>query len=370
MPTTDFSKQYNQSYIVRFNRMKELIMSNPCISEYNLPIKKLGEDILDECIVIAILFLDSKMKFSILRMNDQKIDNYTANSKLYIEDSTGKIPICFSKCKNKLLINSSGIILGFVGYKDVANTFICKNIIFPKPIEKIPDSSNKNDEKILFMSNITVNQSNYENNRLIIDYFYNKVNSIVICGNIYSDGSDIKQNVDDFNNLFVGINDFNTQIYLIPGPNDPTSHLLPQNPLHLMLFDQSLSNNLKSLPNPAIEKILGKKIMVINYEILKDLKKYSENEQNICDLDILEELVNIRLVAPNCPDTLGSVPFYEDDPFIINDCNYLICSGCTEFKMKKLKNVVIVCLPDFSKTNSVILSDFSADEFTEVILNY
>lgn len=384
MSQTDFSRQYNVSYITRYNRMKELIMSNPAASEYNLPLKKLGDDIFEECIVIAILVLDSKLKFSILQMNDPNVESYVPNSQLYIEDFSGKIPILFPQPFTKLSLLCTGAVLGFVGCKTEANVFICSDVVFPKPIEAPTGTSGKsftnpsdtgptkqNTENVLFMSNIVLNQSNFENCRAMVDYFSGKVCDIVICGNIYTE-SDQEPDFSDFNGVFDGLNNFTGRITLVPGHNDPTTKILPQAPLHQLFFSQALSKILRNLPQPAQETVCGKKVVLMNSQILKDLRKYiakGTDTSAISDADILEDLAKIRLIAPNSPDTVGSIPFFEHDPFLIDDCNYLICGGCREFQTKKIRKIMIVCLPDFSKSHSAVLADFSNDSFTEVVLS-
>ncbi|ELA41906.1 uncharacterized protein VICG_01090 [Vittaforma corneae ATCC 50505] len=391
MGQADFSRQYNISYITRYNRMRELIMSNPSISEYSLPLKKLGDDIFEECIVIAILVLDSKLKFSILQMNDPNVESYVPNSQLYIEDFSGKLPIVFSQSFNKLSLLCTGTVLGFVGCKIETNVFVCTDVIFPKPVEVPANASIRNStdaniksdgrpakstvENVLLMSNIVLNHSNFEKCKAMVDYFYKKVSSIVVFGDIYTE-SNREPDFSDFNNIFNELNDFKGQIVLVPGPNDPTTKMLPQNPLHQLFFDQRLSTCLRNLSHPAQETVCGKKVVFMNNQILNDLRKYTMNivagPQTpivLGDADILEQLIRIRLIAPNCPDTVGSTPFFEHDPFLIDDCNYLVCGGCKEFQIKRVGKIVAVCIPDFSKSHSAVLADFSSDSFTEIVLD-
>lgn len=408
---SDFQKQYNISYITRYNRMKELILSNPIISEYGLPLHNLGGKIEEECIVIGILFLDSKLKYSILKMNgndsalksneikDSQIESYLPGSQLYIEDSFGKIPLVFEKSFDKLKLFCTGIILGFVGKKDVHNVFQCKDVIFPKRIDT-PVDFNKN-EKILFMSNILLNKEPNMNNielnkdlidspiskehpfpkeqssptetsisykiqcKLFLDYFIGKVSNIVIFGDIFTD-EEADINVDDLNDL-LKYNNKSTNICLVPGPNDPTNQNLPQDHFHSMLFDKKVLKFLKSFRQPGLAEIDGVKFVFINKQIIENLKRYYNGvlESN---LDLLEELVNIRLTAPNCPDTMNCTPFSGEDPFLIEECNFLILGGCSSFEIRKYKNITLVCLPDFSKTGSSILFDSNRQSFEEIFL--
>lgn len=364
-------------------------MSNPAISEYEYPLKTLGDELQEECIVIAILFVDSKSKFSVLKSNikekltDDTTDptlektNYLKNSEMYIEDCSGKVPISFTAGFNKLSIFCTGTVLGFIGSKNEKNIFICSDVVFPKPINQFEDANSQKSKmvklqdapesaSIMFISNLLLNQSNFEKTKVLVDYFAEKTSKIVIFGDILVN-SGSEYDFSDFNYIFSGVfKEADTKkVLLIPGPNDPTTKLLPQEPFHPLFFDRSLFNVLERLPHPASQVIFGKKFVFINQQIIKDLKRYCARNED--DLEILEQLVQIRQLAPNCPDTLGSVPFFGVDPFLLNDCDYLILGSCSKFQKKQFKSTQLVCIPDFASTKSAVILHDDTNEFVEVV---
>lgn len=375
----EFSNQYNLSYTTRLSHMKELIMSNPVLSEYGLPMKKLSDASYDECIVIAILFVSSTAKYSILRQNDSTdVDTYfNEGSQLFLEDCSGKVRIAFkSRPIDKLRFLSSGIVLGFVGCKNEKNLFECSDLIFPKPLSPLAAgkllSADRDSKKVLILSNVCLNEGSYEKVRLLLMFYSGRVNEIIILGNLLSGGV-TTPDFEDFNSLVAGIS---CTVSVIPGMNDPTSKMLPQQPFPKMLFSNKLGN-IKFLPHPCETKILDKSFVLINNGIIMDLMKYrpsrhildslAKTEEYASDpIDLLEQIVKIRHVAPNCPDTLGCIPFADKDPFIINECDYLIAGGTTRFAHKTYNGITLICVKDFQLSDSGVLVDVEANTLTEI----
>lgn len=376
----EFSDQYNSSYIARLNHMSELIMSNPALNEYGLPVKKLSDAIYDECIVIAILFVSSTAKYSILRQNDStNVETYfNEGSQLLLEDNSGKVQVIFkNRPLGKLKVFSSGIVLGFVGCKNEKNQFECSDLIFPKPLHGlfVPSqvlSTNRDSQKILILSNVCLNKENYEKVRLLVVFYSDKVGEIVIFGDLLRSDSSTPD-FEDFNSLVAGIG---CTISIVPGMNDPTHRTLPQKPLARMLFNNKLED-IKFLPHPCETRILGKSFVLINDEIIRDLMKYRLPKDVFGDLadlrentfepiDILEQLVKIRHVAPNCPDTLSCIPFAHRDPFIICECDYLVAGGSSQFAHRTYNGIALVCVKDFQLSGSGVLMDVGTNTLTEV----
>lgn len=360
----DFTKQYNLSYITRFNTTRDLIVSNPVLNDYGLDVNNLSDDLTKECIVIAIFFVDSKSKPTILKDKDLHANCYLDDSQFYIEDAYGRILLNFTNSFTKLSTFPSGMVLGFVGSKNDKNVFICSDVIFPKPITKsIQNSVNQLESKVLFLSNIVMNDQNYELVKMAIDYCSEFVNEIVIFGNIFTN-KDLIPDLKDFNRIFENTK---IKVSLIPGRNDLTSKMIPMEPFHKMLFDSEILKNLNLLPQPANSTILNSKFVLMNDYIIEDIKKYS-NES--CDtLQVMEQLIKIRYLAPNSPDTISSVPFFESDPLIINDCDYFVIGGSSKFSFKLFNNVPLLTIPDFNMSHSAVILDISNNSTEEIIFN-
>lgn len=358
----DFTRQYNLSYIARFNQTRDLITNNPSFQEYGLPTRNIGEDISEECIVIAILFVDSKNKPSILRNKDLQADNYLIDSKTYIEDAHGRVLIEFTNSFNKLAVYSSGIVLGFIGYKNEKNIFICTDVVFPEPItaKLAAHTKDTTSQKILFISNIVLNDKNYEIVRMALDYFSDLVDEIVIFGNIFTEKS-TKPDLEDFNQILPNTK---LRIHLVPGLEDPTSKMIPMDPFHKMLFKSENCKNLNFLPQPAEQKIIGSTFVLMNDYIIRDLMKYTK--EACSTLDVMEQLLKIRYLAPNSPDTISSVPVFKEDLLFINDCDYFVIGGSSEFTNRNYGRISMFTVPDFNKIHSAVVLNVSNNQFEEV----
>lgn len=377
MNSAVFSKQYNVSYITRLEKMTELIKNNAAIIEYNLPIRKLNENLYEECITIGILVLDSKLKFSILQMNAENPKSYLPGGSLWIEDFCGKMPIQFIPSFRKMNFFCTGAVLGFVGKKNDSNVFICSDVVFPKPVEP---TNKKGSGSVLIVGSPRVGSENQKQLRIIFDYFSMRVDATVILGDISKDSL-----LDKFGGIFDGLSSSkeNVQLFgrilIVPGPNDPTTLALPQHPFHSMLFDEEKYKLLKTLPHPAQELVCGKRIIFMNDMILEDLRRYVVDSKNsdiiygkqititeTTDMDLLEQLLRMRYISPSSPDTLPCIPFFGEDPFVMKDFDYLVCTGFEHFEMRKIGESIIVGIPDFSEGGAAILADFTNNTFTEV----
>lgn len=354
-------------------------MSNPAIDEYSLPVKRLSDVAFDECISIAILFLNSTAKYSILRQNDStSIETYfNEGSQLFLEDSSGIVEVTFkSGLLNKLKFFSSGIVLGFVGCKNEKNQFECNDLIFPKPLQCLAASQLSSvateSQRVLFLSNVCINKGNYEKMRFLMMFYSDRVDEIVIFGDLFGDDYSTLD-FEDFSSLVSGVK---CMVRIVPGKNDPTSKMLPQQPLPRMLFSHELGN-IKFLPQPCETRILDRSFVMINKAILEDLMKYRPPEHVIghasahedgvfSPVNLLEQLLKIRHMAPSCPDTLSCVPFDGNDPFIINKCDYLIAAGTSSFAHRVYKGVTLVCIKDFQINSSGVLIDVGTNTLTEV----
>lgn len=139
--------------------------------------------------------------------------------------------------------------------------------------------------------------------------------------------------------------------YYMPGGNDPANVLLPQQPLHRCLLPSSSRNtNLCRVPNPFECSVEGRLLLATSGQNVTDFSLYetekrtegdgenAEMKENKGDgksfepsgsraLDIMEAMLNNRHIAPTCPDTLGSYPFYEQDPFVVKQTPHVFVVG-------------------------------------------
>ncbi|KAI0564098.1 DNA-directed DNA polymerase [Gracilaria domingensis] len=137
-------------------------------------------------------------------------------------------------------------------------------------------------------------------------------------------------------------------VFHMPGENDATNYLLPQQPLHRCLLPSSSRNsNFKRVPNPFACSFGGRLLLATSGQNVSDFSLYqaqydTEKKDETFDMkekekdfepsgervtDILESMLNNRHIAPTCPDTLGAYPFYEMDPFIVENTPHIFVTG-------------------------------------------
>lgn len=173
---------------------------------------------------------------------------------------------------------------------------------------------------------------------------------------------------------------------VMPGQYDPTNYTLPQQPLHRCMFPLStVYPTLNLASNPHQANIDGVKFHGTSGQNIHDIQKYSSMDSH---LEILEDTLRLRHLAPTAPDTLGCYPFYQKDPFILEECPHVYFSGSAPtFDSKLVKGpdgqeVLLVTVPDFSSTQTACLvnlrtlacepvsfSAFSADDDEESEMN-
>ncbi|XP_031165501.1 DNA polymerase delta subunit 2 [Sander lucioperca] len=146
---------------------------------------------------------------------------------------------------------------------------------------------------------------------------------------------------------------------VMPGQFDPTNYTLPQQPLHRCMFPlASVFPTLTLASNPHQAHIHGVRFLGTSGQNVCDIQKYSSMEDH---LEILEETLRLRHLAPTAPDTLGCYPFYQKDPFILEECPHVYFSGnAPEFGSKLItgadgQEVLLVCVPDFSSCQTACL---------------
>ncbi|KAF7667921.1 hypothetical protein LDENG_00042190 [Lucifuga dentata] len=146
---------------------------------------------------------------------------------------------------------------------------------------------------------------------------------------------------------------------VMPGQYDPTNYTLPQQPLHRCMFPlSSVYPTLQLASNPFQANIDGVRFLGTSGQNVSDIQKYSSMNSH---LDILEETLRLRHLAPTAPDTLGCYPFYQKDPFILEECPHVYFSGSApSFESKLIKGpdgqeVLLVTVPEFSSTQMACL---------------
>ncbi|CAG5922236.1 DNA polymerase delta subunit 2 isoform 2-T4 [Menidia menidia] len=146
---------------------------------------------------------------------------------------------------------------------------------------------------------------------------------------------------------------------VMPGQYDPTNYTLPQQPLHRCMFPlSSVYPTLQLASNPYEASIDGVRFLGTSGQNVCDIQRYSSMDNH---LEILEETLRLRHLAPTAPDTLGCYPFYQKDPFILEECPHVYFSGNAPAFGSKLiegpdgQQVLLVTIPEFCSTQTACL---------------
>lgn len=389
----DFSKQYNSTYKLRIDILGKFITQNPIIKDNKWPVLQLSsEKISNKCLIIGIFFIQSNLKYSILK-NVPESDKPPAcnyiddNTHYFIEDETGSLEIKFTEFCKKPYALVSGMVLGFVGFKNSMNIFECTEIIYPIDLLASDLKSHKN---LLIISNPKINQKNVQSIKVITDYLYENASEILFIGDC-TDSQNVFESIDCLR--FIIENNYGI-INLVPGLNDPTSKMLPQLPFHELFFNKNINfeyqdlKNLKEsqssersvnlLSNPSKSVICNKKTITINQELIFDMMRYipnykiNENDllNSECVAEVLLQILKLRYILPNAPDTLPCVPYQDKDPFIIDECDIIVTGGCDKPLIKEYNGKIIICVPDYSKTGIAILVNLGDNSIQNMCFEY
>lgn len=123
---------------------------------------------------------------------------------------------------------------------------------------------------------------------------------------------------------------------VMPGENDPSNHILPQKQMHFCMFPESaVYNTLNLVSNPYFCSLEGVKVIGNSGQPIRDILWFSDIED---PLDAMESCLKWNHLAPTAPDTLGCFPYYDKDPFIIEECPHVFFAGNQEkFGTKMVK---------------------------------
>ncbi|KAF9496029.1 hypothetical protein BDN71DRAFT_1446729 [Pleurotus eryngii] len=176
-------------------------------------------------------------------------------------------------------------------------------------------------------------------------------------------------------------------VHILPGSNDPSGSILPQQP-----FPRAMLGSATSMPwfscetNPTyIHLEIGsgededeestasisarpvpRKFLVNSGQPLDDMFKYLESPPHT-RLSILESTIKWRHMAPTAPDTLWCHPYFSTDPFIIQETPDIYVVGCQKRFGTRLvseddggggsRKCRIIMVPNFSETGILVLVD-------------
>lgn len=149
------------------------------------------------------------------------------------------------------------------------------------------------------------------------------------------------------------------EINIMPGKNDPTSFLLPQQPFHPKILPVSGAlENICPETNPSLMEYKNYTILGTSGENVEAILKYSRIELGVT---ALKNTLEWGHLAPLAPDNLSCVPFKGKDPFILDFVPDIYFAGnqpeysVTTFSTKCKPKIQIITVPSFVKTLSCVM---------------
>lgn len=399
----DFSKQFSYIYSSRLDEMVRLMKDRVKEKWGNKhPIKQLAElkeDSPEKCIIIGTLFKHQELKPSILREISEENQlapqpprsHYTDDADILIlEDALQRIRLL-----GKLDVHSvvTGVVCAVLGYEDGDGRFSVEEYIFYQSGPQKPLKSLDCSPLVVFISGLNQGSSNDFSMPLELvqqwifgnlegfgqgrDWEAASIVRVIIAGNSIKASVQPRYNLhgrpsSDSNALVDAVKSVDTFIHnlsqsvsvdLMPGEFDPANHMLPQQPMHQCMFPKAVPfKSFRGVPNPYACEIAGRSILGSSGQNVLDVSRYSR----IADpLEALKCLLVWSHIAPTAPDTLPCYPYYEQDPFIINECPNVFFAGNTaEFQTELWEGAAgqrtrLVCVPSFAQTNSVAVVNLS-----------
>ncbi|KAK2584180.1 hypothetical protein KPH14_006608 [Odynerus spinipes] len=419
LSSKNFERQYSSVYLARLQALKDDIREKAKLkwAPYQvISISNLAEVKEDKLhIIIGTLYKHQELKNSVLYTLATELQfcpqptqsNYASfKDTLFLEDETLRVRLIGNHVNVQSVV--TGIVCAMLGRPQGNGTFWVEDWCFPG-FHLAPSTSYisiKNSEMILLVSGLSlVSNTDTFGLNLLSEWItgmagYSSVQKeaayitrVVIAGNSVRDfietfdhkGYSKKQK---YNETLAKETEVATHrldeflepivqcccVTLMPGEFDPVCHTLPQQPLHPCLLPQtSRYKSFHNATNPWVGSIGSRIIAGSSGQPIQDIMKVASLVENT-PLMWLENTLYWRHYAPTAPDTLSLYPYFKCDPFIIKECPDIYFAGNMEKYDTKMifdegQTVRLVCVPNFSKTQTAVLLDLESLETFPISFN-
>ncbi|KJP89715.1 hypothetical protein AK88_00675 [Plasmodium fragile] len=330
----------------------------------------------ENCYCIGTLFKKMDLRPSILNEyisaineGEDVVVNYSNDEDvLFLEDETARLKLEGNINSDHYVTGLTVIIKGRA--MSNGSLYVDELIYAYVPKLQVPRCISDDDKYIMFVSGlcITEQNGNAHSTSLLKDFILGlygdknvaeKLIRVVIIGNslrnINNDEKDMKT-VDAF------LASLCPAVYvdLMPGENDPTDAILPQQPFPNLFFKTAKSyNSFQCVTNPYLFSVDNVNVCCMSGEPVNNIVSYSKNSP----LDALKMIAKSRILSPTCPDTLGCYPFIGKDPFCLQDDDkypHIFVNGnCAQLEVQHMHGEntlpLLVCLPSFDITPKAVL---------------
>ncbi|XP_055302693.1 DNA polymerase delta subunit 2 isoform X2 [Sitodiplosis mosellana] len=394
---TDYSKQFAHIYSRRLEQMRPLLMqksSEKWGDKYQIKkMTDLREENPEKCVIIGTTFVHQKLKPSILREISEETQlapqpirqNFADESDtLILEDEVQRIQLLGDFPVDQYV---TGIVMAVLGYENDEGKFMVEDNLFYESGPQTPLKDLTSSPLLVFVSGL--DQSSTHDFTMSLELFQQW-----LYGNLPKDGKDLDFEASNVVRVIVAGNSIRTSmevrprtilmrqpestvtlqavkavddlvygwaqsvnVDLMPGEFDPANCMLPQQPMHHLMFPKSAPcGAFKCVTNPYEFYVEDRLILGTSGQNVSNIQKFSHIED---PLDALRSVAKWSILAPTAPDTLSCYPYSDQDPFIIKQCPHILFAGnSTEFKTGTFEGsngqrTRLVCIPSFSQTESV-----------------
>lgn len=396
----NFTRQYAHVYSARLMELRpelEKVVEKKYGDKF--PIRKLFElKVGEECIVIGTLFKHMELKPNILKEISEEHylvtvpadGRYTEDEdRLILEDELQRITVKGSIDVHRM---ATGAIVAIRGKErdEERGKFHVEDFCFLGLSEQQPKPQLENDCYIALVSGLELGSGKEDlfAQQLMIDLLtghlgdegqqeeISKVVRVIVAGNslskstqdkeIYNKAKYLTKNstacsvdaVKSLDNILIQLAGC-VDVDIMPGEFDPANFTFPQQPLHRCMFPRATRfPTMQCVTNPYDCTVAGVRIMGTAGQPVHDIWKFSRIDDQ---LEILENTLKWRHLAPTAPDTLGCYPYTQNDPFIITECPHLYFSANhPKFSTKTHRGedgqeVTLVTVPRFSESKTIVL---------------
>ncbi|CAF1605062.1 unnamed protein product [Adineta ricciae] len=407
----NFDVQYAHLYAERLGSMRKIV-TKAAENRWNskVPLKKMNDLILDEeCILIGILFKQMILKPSIVKqlatengfnLQPPRKRYVDPSDKLILEEESQRIVL-----DGKIDVNQfvTGIVIAVLGHEDDKGVFIVKDYCFKELTIPKQITPTKDEKYVLFASGFLLSETSTIFNQLEsltnslaqatniestpVKTILSNILRFVVAGNLIESSNRLKdttnqakyltrkmaassveamQSIDELFDKIATV----TDIDIIPGVNDPSCHMLPQQPLHPCMFPTSSKRKTTHcLTNPYDFQIGDLRLLGTSGQNIDDIDLQSTIDSRV---QILENCLTWGNISPTCPDTLSCYPYVKNDPFIIHETPHVFFAGNQpKFETRLFKGpndiqVRLICIPSFAQSNTCVALNLNTLECQEI----
>ena len=165
----------------------------------------------------------------------------------------------------------------------------------------------------------------------------------------------------------------------MPGALDPSNVSLPQQPFHSCLLPSAgRATAFCRATNPHLCEVDGLQLLATSGQNVDDLAAYSELPRNTAGAEgeaaaggaedagehrvaLMSRLLQMGHLAPTAPDTLGCYPYWQEEPFVLEQSPHILVAGNQPgfgagwIQGTEGQGVRVIAVPSFRASGTIVL---------------